>query len=360
VVNNLLGSITSILGTGSPAASIVNTVPVVSGVLGGLTGTATGAGLPSVLPTGILTNLPAVNTLLTGTVGNLLTTLQSTLSGLLNQVLGILGNLPLLKLDGAQVGVATKAAPALADSLANVTAQLGHLSVLGVQLPGVDLASIGSLLTGITNTLGGALSIINPALANLVKVGVLDKTTNVAASDGYNRARAGLSILNVSIVPPLNLGGILSGITGGSGASAASLRSKAVTGTPSVSNNPLALLGNLGVADPAGSLPVLGGLGAGMLGLDNLLNIPAAVGALASGLSLQVGQILSASDYTSISPQATPGNPATPVAAPNATLPRTGGETGALAAVAAVLAALALGIRRTVRRPVRAGNSTTV
>ncbi|MCA1657184.1 MAG: hypothetical protein LC713_05680 [Actinobacteria bacterium] len=73
-----------------------------------------------------------------------MTTLQNTLSGLLNQVLGLLGNLPLLKLDGAQVGVATKASDTLANSLSNVTATLGKLTVLGVPLPGVDLASTGT------------------------------------------------------------------------------------------------------------------------------------------------------------------------------------------------------------------------
>jgi hypothetical protein len=347
VVDNLVSSINSLLtsiGGGLPATSVVSTVPAVGSLLSGLTTT----GLPTTLPTGILTQLPAVGTLSSGTVGDLLTSLQGTLSALLDQVLGILGNLPLLKLDGAQAGVTTKANQNLADSKADVTAQMGKLSVLGVPLPAVDLASVATLVNGIGSTLTGALGLIDPGLANLVKVGVLDKTTSVAASDGYNRARAGLNILSVSIVPPANLGSILSGITSGSNPAAASFKAKATGPTAA---NPLALLGSLGVTDPAAGLPVLGSLGTGMLGLDSLLNVPAAVGALASGLNLQVGQILSASDYTLVAPAAAPAPaaPSTPAAAPS--LPRTGGETGVTAMLAAVLATLALGIRRTLRHP---------
>jgi hypothetical protein len=323
-VDGLVATVQSILtavaGDNALLNQVVNTVPAVNSLLGGL---------PVALPlSGLgLTNLSVLNLPL-GTVESLLGTLQTTLSNLLGNALNLLGNLPLLKLDGALVGATTKASDTLANSAADVTAKLGGLSVLGIQLPGVDLLSIGNTLNTVTGLLGNVLSIIDPSLKDLIKVGVLDKATSLTTANGYNNALAGVSVLSVEINPPALLSNLVSGLTGNTGLSA------------------LGKLGAAGVVSPAASLPLLGG---NMLNLGNLLNLPAAVGALTQGLSLKVGSIQSASQFRLASAPA-PAAVAAPAPAPGQTLPRTGADTRTLGILAAGMAMLALGVRRWARR----------
>lgn len=313
------GVLAEVARDGGLLAQVVNTVPGLSALV---------SGLP-------LTSLPLATTtipttsLLTGTVQNLLSTLQATLTNLLNSVLDLLSGVPLLKLDGATVATSTKAAPTLADSAADVTARLGGLSVLGLQLPGVDLLTIGNTLNAVTGQLGNVLGAIDPSLRDLVRVDVLKKNTSVTAAGGYNNALAGVDILSVKITPPALLSNLVSSLTGNTGLSS------------------LGKLSAAGVANPAASLPLIGG---NMLNLGNLLNLPAAVGALTQGLSLKVGSIQSASQFKLAS--APSSNPvAAPAPAPGSTLPRTGNDAGPLGMLAAGMAALALGVRRWARRP---------
>ena len=322
-VDGLLATVNGILGTvaGNNAllSQVVNTVPAVNGLL---------SGLPVALPLNGTSLIPTDSLgLPLGTVSGLLTTLQDTISNLLGTALGILDDLALLKLDGATIGATTKAADTLGNSVADVTAKLGGLSVLGLQLPGVDLLSIGNVLNAVTTQLGNVLGIIDPSLKDLVKIGVLDKTTSLTTANGYNTALAGIDILNVKITPPALLTNLVSTLTGNTGLSA------------------LGKLGAAGVANPLGELPLLG---SGALNLGSLLNLPATVGALTEGLSLKLGSVQSASQFKLAS---APGPAAVAAPVPADTLPRTGADTRTLGLLAAGMAGLALAVRRWARRP---------
>jgi len=333
-VGNLTGVIDGLLqtltGSTGIVTQLVNQVPVVSGLLGTLP-----TQLPVLGGTGNLTSLISTNSLLTGTVGNLLTTLQGTLQGLLGGALNLLGNLPLLKLDGADVKVATRAGRTLDDSVATAVANLGSLSVLGIQLPGLDLAAVGNLVNTVTGTLSGVLSLIDPGLAKLIDLKVLAKSTDVSTAGGYNKAVARFDVLSLDINPPTGLLGIVGGLL-----------------NAGKTSSPLGLLGGAGVAQPAAALPLIGG---NMGLLNGLLNPTGLVGALLEGLSLKVGSMVSTSELaaTTVADPA-PVLPAPPVATVTE-LPRTGSDTGAFAALAAVLAALSLGVRRWTRRPTMVG-----
>lgn len=332
-VTNLTGVIDGLLKTVSGSSGVVTelvkSVPVVSGLVGTL---------PTQLPVlgsgGNLTSIIPTTNLLEGTVGNLLTTLQGTLQGLLGGALNLLGNLPLLKLNGADVNVATKAGRTLEDSAATAVANLGGLNVLGIELPGVDLASIGNLVNTVTSTLSGVLSLIDPSLAKLIDLKILNKVTDVSTAGGYNKALASFDVLSLDINPPTGILNVVSGLL-----------------NAGKTTSPLALLGGAGVAQPAAALPLIGG---NMGLLNGLLNPTGLVGALLEGLSLKIGTMQSTSELaaTTVADPA-PVLPAAP--APQVTeLPRTGTDTGAFAAIAAVLAALSLGVRRWNRRPLSA------
>lgn len=327
-VTNITGVIDGLLKTVTGSTGVVNeivkTVPVVSGLVGGL---------PTQLPVlgsgGKLTSLLPTANLLEGTVGNLLTTLQGTLQGLLGGALNLLGNLPLLKLNGADVNVATKAGRTLEDSLATAVANIGGLNVLGIDLPGVDLAAVGNLVNTVTGLLSGVLGTIDPGLAKLLDVKILGKSTDVSTAGGYNKASASFDILSLTVNPLAGLTGIVGGLLNAGS-----------------TNSPLALLGGAGVAKPAAALPVVGG---DMGLLNGLLNPTGLVGALTQGLSLRIGSMVSTSELAATTVDEPVALPAAPIA-PVTELPRTGADTGTVAALASLLAALALGARRWSRR----------
>jgi LPXTG-motif cell wall-anchored protein len=298
---------------------VVNTVPEVKSVVDGL---------PALLPVSKVTDVPATE-LLTQTVGTTLETLQATLTNLLNTALGLVGNTPLLTFEGADVSAVTKATDSVATSAADVTAKLGGVKVLGLGLPGVDLAGVGETVSTITNTLGNTLSIIDPSLKDLVGVDVLKKATSVTTSGGYVRSAASFDVLKVSVTPPAAIADLVGKLTGNSAASS--------TG----------ILSGAGIANAASVLPVHG---ASMTKLAGALDLPAGVGALLEGLTLRLGSVQSNSDHIAAS---APATPAAPVSAPAQQLPRTGSESTQMAAMALGLAALALGLRRFVLRPAR-------
>lgn len=302
---------------------VVNSVPEVKSVV---------LGLPAVLPVSQVTDVPA-NELLGQTVDTTISTLQDTLTNLLDTALGIIGGTPLLSFDGADVSAITRATDDMATSAADVVAKLGGVHVLGLGLAGVDLAGVGDLVSTVTDTLGGALSIIDPSLANLVDVDVLKKTTSVTTSGGYVRSAASFDVLKVSVTPPAGIADLARSLTGSSTSS---------TG----------ILSGAGIASPTAVLPVHG---ASMTSLAGALNLPAGVGALLGGLTLRVGSVQSNSEHIAAASASGPAvvAPAAPVSAPNQELPRTGGESTRLAATAIGLAALALGLRRFVLRPSR-------
>lgn len=234
--------------------------------------------------------------------------LQGTLAGTLTAALNALDGLTLLRLDGATVGIATKAAQTVEDSVADVTAQVGGISLGGISLPGVDLGAaasqVNALVDTVNGTLSGALGSIDPSLANLVSVSVLDQIESVTADNGYIRSRAGITALTASIVPPAELGAIVSTI-------------ESATGIGDT-------LQGLGAPVP--------GFDAAMTDLQNTLG--AVTGILANGATLKVAEVQSASDFT-----------AAGGVAPVSELPRTGGYP-ALATLAAILVMAAIGTRR--------------
>jgi len=334
IVNGLLqslpaqiASVSSIGGTSVPVSTVTGSVPTLPATIGGL-----GAILPSSpvsLPTSGTVDPATLASQLTAALGQA----QQLLAGLLGQGLNGLLNTSLLELDGAQLGVVTKAAPALADSVAGITAQLGAIKVAGLNLPGLDLSSTLSTVSNVVNQANGALSsllgTLSPSLANLVHVSVLDQNKSVTSSGGYNRAVAGITAVSAVIDPSAILGG-LSGLVGS--LTGASVHSADVSGTSGI----VSAITSLG-----GSLPVISNLVPGLtsaLGVANLLG--------AGPTSIKVGEMLSGATYaaSSTTPAVAP-----PAAAPK--LPRTGAHTTEWAALAAILFALALGVRRVVRRP---------
>ena len=326
ILTTVTGLLTQIAGNNSLLGAVVNTVQPVLTILNGLN-------LTSLIPLGG-SNLVPLNVLNlgAGTVQGLLSTLQGTLSSLLGSALNLLGNLPLLKLDGASIGATTKAADTLANSVADVTAKVGGLNVLGLQLPGVDLISVGNLVSAITSQLGNVLGIISPDLKNLVHIGILEKATSLTTANGYNNALAGIDIVNLKITPPALLSNLINGLTGNGALSA------------------LGILGSAGASTSA--LPVLGG---GLLGLGNLLNLGnlgSVLGILSDGLQLKIGSVTSSSQFrvASAPAPAAVSAVAQPVPAPVEQLPRTGGDLHALGILAAGMATLALGVRRWARR----------
>lgn len=313
-------------GNDQTLKTVVTKVPSVESIV---------VGLPAELPVSKLIEVPA-NELLGKTVEVTLETLQATLTNLLNTALGLVGNTPLLTFDGAEVTARTKATDSVATSEADVIAKLGGVRVLGVGLPGVDLAGVGETVSGITGTLGSVLSIVDPSLKDLVGVDVLKKSTSVNTSGGYVRSAASFDVLKVSITPPAAIADLAKSLTGSSSASS------------------LGMLSGAGVANPASVLPVHG---ASMTSLAGALNLPAGVGALLEGLTLRVGSVQSNSDHivaaSSSAPAVVTPAQSTPVPPPGETLPRTGSESTQMAVLAIGLAALALALRRFVLRPAR-------
>lgn len=235
--------------------------------------------------------------------------LQATLAGTLTTALNLLDGLTLLRLDGATVGVATKAAQTVEDSSADVTAQIGGITVGGIALPGVDLGAAASQVNGlvatVNGTLSGALGTIHPSLGSLVSVSVLDQVETVTADNGYIRSRAGITALTANITPPAELAAVLSTIESATG------------------------IGE-----------TLEGMDAPVPALDSAMSslkstLGGITGILTNGATLKVADVQSASDFTF----STSG----PV--PVSELPRTGGYP-AVAALAAILVIAAIGTRR--------------
>lgn len=308
---------------------VVNTVETVKSTIVGL-----GVAIP------VDQDKPLVSTveLLDDTVNEALVTVQKTLEELLDKVLELLGKLSLLEIGGAEVSVNTLATDSVSTSRADVVAKILPIKVLGIELPGVDLVTIGNTLNSVTGILDGALGVLG--LSKLVEVKLLEKDTSVTSANGYVTSKAAFNLLRVSINPPSNLTGIVSGLLGGGS---------------TASTSPLSLLQGAGMASAASGLPTFGGALAPLAGN---LNLPSALAALLEGLSLRIGAVEGLSDHKLAAasvPAPAISNPsaAAPAQAPGGTLPRTGNESTQLMVLAAAMAAAAFGLRRYVLRPAR-------
>jgi len=314
LVDSLQGQITGLLAT-------------VTSITTPLTGTAINTVVGS-LPIGGLIPVATVTDLAGMTdpaaqVNALVDELQNVLGDVLSSVLGTLDTASLLSLGASEFGVVTKASDTVAGSVADVTGRLGALSVGGLSIPGLDVGATAAQVTGLLNTVNGAigsvLGAVDPGLSGLVKVKALDKDASVTTEAGYTKSKASVTGLTASILPPSNLLGIVTGIANQAGA-----------GTSA---------GSLIPASSRSALPVLDGA---MGGLGGVLGV---VDALTGGLTVTVGQLLGTSEFTATAVPGTPNNPAAPVASPTGDLPRTGQNGLQLAAIGALFVALGLGFR---------------
>lgn len=353
-ITGLLGSVTGLLnvknglGGVTDCAALTNLVNSNLGGLGDLTGLLGGSGdllggllgglglsAPSTGLNSLLSSCSTVSTLIapvTNLIDPVLTPLLGQVTGVVDGLLGVLNGASLVSLQGVSLSAFAKAADTLANSSATTSANFGKLLVGGKDLGVLDLnatveqinalkGSVLGLLNGITSTLG---------LGNLIDIGLLERTSAVKAEGNYNVATSGLDLLRVSINPPANLTGLLSGLTG----------TGALTG----------LLPGLGLpALPvAGALPLGTDALAGAFGLTSLLTHPT---------TIKVGSINAAADYTTaVAGETLEQTPAGGTI--GGTLPRTGGNNGAwFAALAAISLAGAFGITRSLRKaPVASGD----
>ena len=255
---------------------------------------------------------------------------QLDLGGLLSGLLGMLDDIELLNVSGLEVGLTSKATDSVETSVAQVTAALGSLQVGNLEvIDGLDLGSATSQLVGtvaeVTSDLDSVLGVIG--LSGLIDLSLLDTTgTGVSKTPtGYVQSVSKLVGVDLSIVPPEGLDGLVAGL-------------------PVVGSS----IGGLLTAVPGfSSLPALPGT-LGMESLNTLLG-GGALDALEDGARLQLASVEGVALFL---PQTAGGG--TPTGT-GGTLPRTGGDAGmtAFAVAAVIMAMLGMGIRRRVLAPVR-------
>lgn len=308
-INDLQATVATLPGT---TTQITDAIDATTQALLGTVGSVTGVTVPLPSTTQAVDDAVA-------TVNALVDELQALVNDLLVDGLTALDDLALLRLEGVEVGVATKAVDTIEGSVASVTGKIGKVRVGLLELPGIDLASttdqVTAALATVNTALGEVLATVDPALADLVKVSVLDKATSIVQVGGYTKSRAGVTAATATITPPANLASLVSGIL-------------------AQTDDVTAHLTAAGVA-----LPALDGL---MTTLNNTLQ--ASNGVLASPAKVQIASVLSASDFRIAAAPVTPGAPGG-----SPTLPRTGGPD--LVLFGGLLAVLALAIRRMATTP---------
>lgn len=235
------------------------------------------------------------------------------LTPVVDTVLGLLDGTALLELHALDVGIVTKATDSLDTSLADVTATLGGISVLGVELPEVDVLSA---IEQLTTTVDALLTQIDPLLGglDLFDIGLLEETSGVSENDDAIVSEATFTGLR------LDVAGLSDDVLGG-----------VLAGLPLPIDSVGGLLGDLPIA------PITGLIGDGE---------GSPLSALSDGLSLRVASLGQTSTFTEVLSNTATPTPAAP-AAPE--LPSTGSNDALMMLIAAVAAAGALGIRRTVR-----------
>lgn len=325
LVTGLVTTLTDLLNTATPLATL--TAPVV-----GLLNTIL-AGTPLTSTNSLTGGIPGVT--------DLISTVLSTLTGLLNSVFGLLGNTPLLTLKALNLSAATSAVADVASSVASATCSLGSIQV-GL-LPAISLDAVNGVLGTVTQLINGIVNALPLGLNNLLQLSVCGhailgnplttgSTHNVSQANGVVTSTAGTSAIGLGVHPEALLGAI----TGG--------------------GNPLSgLLGGLlGSSNTAAAMPALSRMNSQAAGLDTLLGGVTSV--LSHGVSLDIGKVTAESTHT-VLPQGTP-TVIPPAAAPPAAIipPRvtklatTGGESTPFALGATVLLLLALTGRVLVRR----------
>ncbi len=318
-------------------------------------------GLPVLCPlvTSLVTSLTAELATATSTVTDLESTIDGLLDqvdallapiqGLVDQLLGLvdgvldgLDGAPLLVVEDLLVGVTARAEETLAASVATVVGSVGDVTVGSLpSLGGVDgaaaLSQVRALADELTATLGGLLATVDPALAELLDIDLLDQASAVTESDGVTSALAGITGLRATITPP-DVCGLLDRL--GAQETVGSLLSSVDSALPTLPG-------------PVGE--VLGGLGstvtcttaAGTVSAAGLVDGVAT--ALTQPLTVEALSVTGAGTFDVAGSPVAPDAPGAPAAPSSGTLPSTGGG-GELALVAAGLGAAALITRRFAHR----------
>ncbi|HVE93383.1 MAG TPA: hypothetical protein VNB24_00580 [Acidimicrobiales bacterium] len=222
------------------------------------------------------------------TVQSVVDQVQALIADILADALAALDGLKLLEVDGVEVGTITKATDTVAGSTAGLVARVGSISLGGIELPGVDLAStvatVNGLVSDVNSRLSSTLGAVSPGLANLVSISMFDKdpATGVTSAAGYTKAVAGITALTTKITPPADLAAIVAGLPAAGGIASA-------------------------ITSAGGTVPALSTV---MGTFENLLGT--SVQALAGGATLKLASVNSGASFT------------TPVASTGGTLPRTG------------------------------------
>jgi len=312
----------------SLATLAAGTDPLTDTTVGTIVDTVNGIGLGTVIPAEVETTITE-STVLGDQVAALIEQVQGTLVTLIDDVLAVLDGVALLEVNGVEVGVTTKAADTVENSVAEVTAKLGGLSVGGVEVPGVDIASaladINATVNTVNDTIGGVLALVHADLADLVDVKVFERAADhgVTSSDGYVEAVDGITALSATITPPEALAEIVATVTGAVGSVEDTL-------------------------EDLGATEILEGLGVDMGLLGAEVNATEA-GALADGGNVTLASITSTSNFA-------PSLPVTPGTGTenDRSLAATGSNNAVpMTALAMLLIALGLGFREWVRMPLR-------
>ncbi|HVF75019.1 MAG TPA: hypothetical protein VM938_08215 [Acidimicrobiales bacterium] len=292
-----------------------------------IVGTVNGIGLGEVINDDVETAITDL-TDVTAQLDTLIEHVQGTLTTLIDDVLAVLDGVALLEVNGVEVGVTTKAADTVENSVAEVTAKLGGLKVGGVAVDGIDLAShladINAAVNTVNDTIGGVLGVVHADLADLVDVKVFERAADhgVTSAGGYVEAVDGITALSATITPPEALADIVATVTGLAGSVEETL-------------------------EGLGASAVLDGLDAAM-GLLGAEVDATEAGALADGGNVTLASITSTSNFA----------PSAPIIPGTGTendrsLAATGTNAVPLTALAMLLIALGLGFREWVRMPVR-------
>ncbi len=268
---------------------------------------------------------------------NLVTTVNSAIDALqsaLDGVRDLLNSTALLSVGGLQIGELATATDTVDHSAATTTASIGHIRVGGIDLGGIDLNAtldqLQALATQVTTTVNGVLATISPSLGNLIQVKLFDRSTSVSSASGYTNALAAINALTVTVTPP-DICSLLNGIDSTHTISAVLTNAQAQVLAPlptPVSD----LLGGLT------SIVTCGG--------------ETSVNALTQPLTVKALSVSGAAAFTMPQAVTTPQTPSSPSTPASPTLPRTGGDSTPLLLLGAALVLAAAVLRRATRQRV--------
>ena len=179
----------------------------VSPVLGGLLGSDPGT---------LCTDVPATIDQITAQLPDVQSTIDALIGQTLDTVLGVLDGATLLSLDGLDVSMVTTATDSLDTSAADVTATLRTADRRPRPRrprPAGLVLQVAATVSQVQDTIGGILGQIDPALANLVTVHLLDQATSVTqdADTGTIVSDASFTGLGIDLAP-LDLSGLIASL----------------------------------------------------------------------------------------------------------------------------------------------------